>query len=680
MQEKGTYAEFKDLLGNKLLHPNAAVWTLYHALDSDVPDPFQAYQSMNYIDENIPHIPVKAKELEDGYYTISTSKWMPYDWSLNNVATAEVMHTALANWQAGRNEKGFNLFKSELLSTMYLGGSPGNIGQISFYDAARGEAYRDFADPVAMTARSLVEGLFGILPDALKGELVIRPGFPVEWNKASISLTDISIDFRRAGKEDTYTIIPAFTKKMTLKLFAKANGIGIKSVTLNGKNVIWKNCSDAIETPVIEIDAGLKSRYEVKITWQGNETAPIGIKDKYVNGEKVDIQFSGAAIQNIYDPQNVFHQVEKNGDRLTGVIQTVKGGHVVFVQLNQNDLKWWKPLNMVIKDAVEITASFKQSRNDLVFNVINNSDSVIKGNLIVNEGVNSIVKPMKLQPHEVYIQENVGVEHIIAGTNRVFFSWDDKSFYQDIINWNIDQPVTNAQTVDLKGSFNAKVTSIFKNQYLSPRPKTATLQLPTQGIGDWTHPLKTADINDKGLRRSAGEKNLITIPQGISFSTPSDTLLSNILFTSQWDNYPKEATIPLTGKASHAYLLMAGSTNPMQSRIVNGAVIVTYTDNTADTLLLKNPETWWPIEQDYMNDGFAFTIDAARPIRIHLKTGLIVSDYDNSIEAYNGKMIDGGAATVLDMPLDKTKSLKELKLMTIANDVVIGLMAVTLAR
>ncbi|MEP7238300.1 MAG: DUF4450 domain-containing protein, partial [Ferruginibacter sp.] len=164
MPSKGSYAEFKDMLGNKLLHPSAALWTIYHSMDNDVPDKFQAYQSMKYVYENIPQIPVKAKGLEDGYYTVSTSKWMPYDWSLNNVATAEVMHTALANWQAGQNSKAFSLFKSELLSTMYLGGSPGNIGQISFYDANRGEAYRDFADPVAMTARSLVEGLFGILP------------------------------------------------------------------------------------------------------------------------------------------------------------------------------------------------------------------------------------------------------------------------------------------------------------------------------------------------------------------------------------------------------------------------------------------------------------------------------------------------------------------------------------
>jgi hypothetical protein len=113
---------------------------------------------------------------------------------------------------------------------------------------------------------------------------------------------------------------------------------------------------------------------------------------------------------------------------------------------------------------------------------------------------------------------------------------------------------------------------------------------------------------------------------------------------------------------------------------VNGAVIISYTDNTADTLFLKNPETWWPIEQDYKDDGFAFTIDAPRPVRIHLKTGKIVSDYDNSIAAWNGKMIDGGAATVLDMPLNEKKQLKNLVLKTIANDVVIGLMALTLIR
>ncbi|MFD3003007.1 hypothetical protein ACFS7Z_21765 [Pontibacter toksunensis] len=43
---------------------------------------------------------------------------------------------------------------------------------------------------------------------------------------------------------------------------------------------------------------------------------------------------------------------------------------------------------------------------------------------------------------------------------------------------------------------------------------------------------------------------------------------------------------------------MAGSTNPMQSRFDNWEVVVHYTDGTQEKLVLRNPETWWPIEQD----------------------------------------------------------------------------------
>jgi hypothetical protein len=65
--------------------------------------------------------------------------------------------------------------------------------------------------------------------------------------------------------------------------------------------------------------------------------------------------------------------------------------------------------------------------------------------------------------------------------------------------------------------------------------------------------------------------------------------------------------------------------------------------------------------------GFAHNLD---PILIpHLKKSFTLTTTQ-----------DGGAATVLDMPLDKNKILKEIKLQTIANDVMIGLMSVTLVR
>ena len=45
-------------------------------------------------------------------YTISTSNWMPYDWSTNNVAHEEVMNMVLAYFIAGRRNEGFRLLKA----------------------------------------------------------------------------------------------------------------------------------------------------------------------------------------------------------------------------------------------------------------------------------------------------------------------------------------------------------------------------------------------------------------------------------------------------------------------------------------------------------------------------------------------------------------------------------------
>ena len=42
--------------------------------------------------------------------------------------------------------------------------------------------------------------------------------------------------------------------------------------------------------------------------------------------------------------------------------------------------------------------------------------------------------------------------------------------------------------------------------------------------------------------------------------------------------------------------------------------------------------------------------------------------------------VDGGAAILLDMPLDAKKKLKRLILRTLSNEVVIGLMGITLQK
>jgi hypothetical protein len=52
----------------------------------------------------------------------------------------------------------------------------------------------------------------------------------------------------------------------------------------------------------------------------------------------------------------------------------------------------------------------------------------------------------------------------------------------------------------------------------------------------------------------------------------------------------------------------------------------------------------------------------------------------SSIKGLSSTAIEGGAATVVDVPLNPTKELKQFEIKAVANDVVIGLMALTLLR
>jgi hypothetical protein len=96
-------------------------------------------------------------------------------------------------------------------------------------------------------------------------------------------------------------------------------------------------------------------------------------------------------------------------------------------------------------------------------------------------------------------------------------------------------------------------------------------------------------------------------------------------------------------------------------------------------LVLRNPETWWPIEQDYLLDDFLFVNSAPLPPRVSLRTGQTRILHAASFHG-KGRAIPGGAATILHLALDPTKDLSSLQVEVDIYGIVVGLMAATLAR
>jgi hypothetical protein len=124
---------------------------------------------------------------------------------------------------------------------------------------------------------------------------------------------------------------------------------------------------------------------------------------------------------------------------------------------------------------------------------------------------------------------------------------------------------------------------------------------------------------------------------------------------------------------------MTGSTLPQCSRMQHGTVSVAYSDGTSSTLSLRNPETWWPIEQDYLLDDYLFVNNAPLPPRVDLLTGK-TRILDSATFRGKGRTIPGGAATILHLPLDATKDLASLRIEVDLYGIVVALMAATLAR
>jgi len=559
MPEAGAFAEYRDLMGEQRLHPAFGLWTYYHAIDSEVVSPADAWRMSDAL-KRLPRIPIKGpgvpKDASYGLY--ATTDWLPYAWSINNVATQENLHTALALWQAGRNDQAFALAKSGLLASMFMGISPGNMGTLAWPDVYRRESQRDFADSAGVTARTMVEGLFGLRPDALAGTMTIRPGFPASWDHASISHPVFAYGFRRVGDEDRWSLKPGDRRFKTVVLRLPAPCVGVAGVEIDGAKAAWRSAPDAVGGPAIEVVAPGDRAVEVVVRWSGRTATP----------------------------------------------PVSKAAAKAFTRVSRNGLTWLEP---VAGTAPEKAAA-------------------------------SAPSPVA-----------------VAVAGRM-------------------DPVALA--------FNDRVTSIFaKGKYRSPRPRGPSLGLPAQGLGGWAgHVDQMARIDDAGLRRAAaGQGGRIAVPGGVIFRTPGASDAPNIVFTSLWDNYPKAVVTPLAGKATRLHLLMAGSTNPMQSRFDNGEVVVAYQDGTVARLPLRNPDTWWPIEQDYFIDDYQFRVDAPPPTRVDLATGEVRVLNPQGFKG-QGREVPGGAATVLSLPLDARKPLRSLTVRTMANEVVIGLMAATLER
>ncbi len=228
------------------------------------------------------------------------------------------------------------------------------------------------------------------------------------------------------------------------------------------------------------------------------------------------------------------------------------------------------------------------------------------------------------------------------------------------------------ENVDIHQQLNSDIRTIYQQQYLSPRPNTVPLRLGTDGYSPWTFPhwksLPPTIKLDQVPNLTSNTNKLLT-PQKVPFRWNGEP--KNIAFTSMWDNFPKKIDFPVNKSGDAIYFLVCGSTNVMQCHIANAVITLNYADGKTDSLELVPPVNYWnlcPIDSHATAPG-----QGSR------------TDYDSVTDRFcmpsllpeTVQLGENCRAMLLNLRMRKNVELKSITLETLSQEVVVGLMGVS---
>jgi hypothetical protein len=583
IERLGHPGKYREQGGHRRLHENPSLYGIFLPIDAGLLSPQQAATTLNYAKTTLQN-DVKAS----GGRMVWTSNWVPSIWSTRVDWPGDNYALALAYFQAGFAEDGWDIFRGTFIDSAYAQNCPGNLGhQVAGYD---------FGDCSHTFSRTLVEGLFGFQPDYPNGIVRIRPQFPEDWNNASIQIPDFSLRFRRKDLRLEYEI--ELKKAATLELELPVRAWKVLEVTADNRPISVGRVP-GINSGVLRIK--LPHGHQTKVSIQLADPFPIfSPLDLYgETGHRVEIDLEGDVVR-VIDSQRLFENSHLAGNCFSATLGDNPGHHLALFEIRVGEM--------------------------------------------------TILRPVQVTIH--------------ASSNR-----------NPTIAETLEAPSQGAvwEVVDLTPHFNCDVREIFKQAYLSPRPNTVSLRLGTDGWTPWTSTFWGQKPPEISLERAPGTGNpagqLIT-PLGVPFKIGWDS--ANILFTSLWDNFPTSASIPFSQAAEAIWLLIAGSTNPMQCGIANAVVRLEYADATTETFDLKPPQNFWALAPicisgsaagqegrfDYTDPVDAFCVPKPHPKQVQL-----------------GKNC---RAMIYGFKLKEGAPLRAVGLETLSQEVVIGIMGVSL--
>ncbi|MBQ2785259.1 MAG: hypothetical protein IJB91_03155 [Oscillospiraceae bacterium] len=348
LANEGVIAEYLDTVGNCLIHPSVELPSVYHVMDSEMIDDFKAYRTLKFTENHIKSIVTPGS---DGRLSYS-SDWLPKQYSNHGIFPAENAHLALVYFKLGLKEEGKKILDG-IKDCYFAGKTPGLAAHVQTAKCASDYGDMDFTDVSSTYLRLVVEGLFGIRINHLDNAVYIAPGFPEEWDHASLDIKDISLTYNRKGEQEIFTICCDKEETKIIKIPMRA--ASVETLLLDGESVPY-DIVPAPDNSFIMVKTGKTGRFQLRII-HGKESVPtVNCPENVLAGNRFVVEICGGKPVEVLDISETLEDVVITGNKIYAKTKNIPGDHTLFVRTRSGEYDAWLAADYnILSETVEET-------------------------------------------------------------------------------------------------------------------------------------------------------------------------------------------------------------------------------------------------------------------------------------------------------------------------------------
>jgi hypothetical protein len=332
--DKGHSGAYREQSDYQRLHEDCWMYSIFLPIDAGMLNVDQAASSLHFTEYGLERYPMPT-----GGERVITSNWVPAIRTVRNLHSGDEYALALAYFQTGLADEGWNVLNGTYIPAVYNYKAPGDL-------AGDGNGI-DFSDSTNMFCRAVVEGVFGYTPDYPNGVVKIAPQFPTSWDHAAINTPDMSLTF--TSKEKVISCAVELTKPAAMDIRVPVRTSHVAGVKVNGEDSKWE-LLPGFGNSIVRVQVPSSAKATVDITCTDVLPQYPGVPMEVTSGQQLALAFDGATVTEVHDPQGALVQPQVKDGKLIGEVSHNEGDHLVLALVKAGEAPQWRSLKLHVTD------------------------------------------------------------------------------------------------------------------------------------------------------------------------------------------------------------------------------------------------------------------------------------------------------------------------------------------